>query len=106
MITRLSADISSDIRRAVEGGLSGWHRIGRFRAAMDFPTIEATAAYLGAHQSALVHQFKRLECVISGKLYHRSAPRQPTRPTPRGAAVLRALARPEVRSLAGKAGSS
>jgi hypothetical protein len=41
MITRLSADMPRDIRRAVEGGLKGWHRLLRFQAAMTFPTIEA-----------------------------------------------------------------
>jgi hypothetical protein len=52
MITRLSADVPEDIRRAVDGGLTGWHRLLRFQAAMTFSTIEAAAAHLGAHQSA------------------------------------------------------
>lgn len=92
MITRLSADIPSDIRRAVEGGLKGWHRLRRFQTAMTFPTIEAAAAHLGAHQSALVHQFKRLERDVGGRLYHPSAPHRPMRPTARGTELLRALA--------------
>jgi hypothetical protein len=101
MITRLNAEIPRDIRRAVEGGLKGWHRLRRFQIAMAFPTIEAAAARLGTHQSALVHQFKRLERDIGGKLYHRSTPRQPMRATPRGAALLHALDRSDIRALAG-----
>jgi hypothetical protein len=100
MITRLGADVPRDIRRAVEGGLKGWHRLSRFETAMTFPAIEAADGHLGAHQSALVHQFKRLERDIGGKLYHRSTPRQPMRPTRRGAALLRALSRPGIRALA------
>jgi Bacterial regulatory helix-turn-helix protein, lysR family len=99
MITTLSPDIPRDIRRAVKGGLKGWHRLPRFQIAMSFPTIEAAAACLGAHQSALVHQFKRLERDIGGKLYHRSTPLQPMRPTRRGTALLRALSRPDIHAL-------
>jgi hypothetical protein len=61
MITTLSGDIPIDIRHAVEGGLQGWHRLRRFQTAMTFPTIEAAAINLSAHQSALIHQFRRLE---------------------------------------------
>jgi hypothetical protein len=99
MITGLGADVPRDIRRAVEGGLKGWHRLQRFQTAMTFPTIEAAATCLGAHQSALVHQFKRLERDIGTKLYHRSTPRQPMRPTPRGTALLKALKRPDIQAL-------
>lgn len=49
MITRLSAGIARDIRRAVEGGLKGWHRLRRFQIAMTFRTIEAAATHLGTH---------------------------------------------------------
>ena len=100
MIARLGTDIPCDIRRAVEGGLKGWHRLRRFQAATAFPTIEAAAAHLSAHQSALVHQFRRLERDIGARLYHPSAPRQPMRPTRRGAALLQALCRPDIEALA------
>jgi DNA-binding transcriptional ArsR family regulator len=100
MITRLGPDIPGDIRRAVEGGLKGWHRLRRFQIAMTFPTIEAAASHLGAHQSALVHQFRRLERDIGARLYQPAAPGQPMRPTRRGAALLAALARPGIQGLA------
>jgi hypothetical protein len=35
---------------------------------MTFPSIEAAATYLGAHQSALIHQFQRLERDIGSPL--------------------------------------
>lgn len=100
MITSLSGDIPADIRSAVEAGLQGWHRLRRFQAAMTFPTIEAAATHIGAHQSALIHQFRRLERDIGAPLYHPSTPRQPMRPTPRGAALLAALARPGIHAAA------
>ncbi len=58
--------------------------------------VEAAATGLGAHQSALVHQFRRLERDIGAKLYHPSTARRPMRPTPRGAALLKALSRPDI----------
>ncbi len=100
MITSLSGDIPADIRSAVEAGLQGWHRLRRFQAAMTFPAIEAAATHIGAHQSALIHQFRRLERDIGAQLYHPSTPRQPMRPTPRGAALLAALARPDIHAAA------
>jgi hypothetical protein len=100
MITKLSADIPRDIRRAVEGGLKGWHRLRRFQIAMTFPTIEAAANHLSAHQSALIHQFRRLERDIGAPLYHRSTHRQPMQPTQRGTALLAALARPDIQAAA------
>lgn len=96
MITRLGEDIP----RAAEGSLKGWHRLRRFQIAMTFPTIEAAAAHLGARQSALIHQFRRLERDIGGTLYHRSAPGQPMRPTQRGAALLTVLTRPDIQAAA------
>ena len=99
MIGKLHEDVPRDICRAVEGGLNGWHRLHRFRTAMTFPAIEAAATCLGAHQSSLVHQFKRLERDIGAKLCYRSTPRQPMRPTPRGASLLKALAQPEIATL-------
>ena len=104
MITRLGEDIPGDIRRAVEGSLQGWHRLHHFQAAMTFPIIQAAATHLGAHQSALVHQFRRLERDIGAALYHPSTPRCPMRPTQRGAALLHALAQPEIRDLASAPG--
>jgi hypothetical protein len=100
MLTTLDPDIPADIRRAVEGGLKGWHRLHRFQTAMAFPTIEAAAAHLDAHQSVLVNQFQRLERDIGAKLFHRSTPRRPMRPTGRGTALLDALARTDVRAIA------
>ena len=73
MITRLPAGI----RCAVDGGLKGWHRLQRFQVATTFPSIEAAATYLGAHQSALIHQFRRLERDIGSPLYYRSTPASP-----------------------------
>jgi hypothetical protein len=99
MITKLGKDTPRDVRRAVEGGLQGWHRLRRFQIAMTFPTIEAAADSLGAHQSALVHQFRRLERDIGAKLYYRFTPRQAMRPTRRGNALLRTLARPDICAL-------
>jgi hypothetical protein len=99
MITKLSADIPRDIRRAVEGSLKGWHRLRRFQIAMTFPTIEAAANHLSAHQSALVHQFRRLEHDIGTPLYQASVPGQAMRPTRRGTALLNALARPDIQAL-------
>ena len=99
MITKLGMEVPQDIRRAVEGGLHGWHRLRRFQIAMTFPTIVAAADSIGAHQSALVHQFRRLERDIGAKLYNRSTSRQAMRPARRGAALLQALDRPDVRVL-------
>jgi DNA-binding transcriptional LysR family regulator len=100
MITRHSTDLPRDIRRAVDGGLKGWQRLRRFQVAMTFPTIEAAAAHLGAHQSALIHQFRRLERDVGGKLHHRSTPRQPMRATQRGAILLAALSQPDIHAIA------
>jgi DNA-binding transcriptional ArsR family regulator len=100
MLTKLPASMPRDIRQAVEGGLKGWHRLRRFQAAMTFPTIEAAATLLRTHQSALVHQFRRLEHDIGATLYQPSAPGRPMRPTRRGAALLAALARPGIQALA------
>lgn len=99
MITKLGKDTPGDVRRAVEGGLQGWHRLRRFQIAMTFPTINGAAHSLGTHQSALVHQFRRLERDIGAKLYCRATRRQAMRPTRRGAALLRALGQPDVRAL-------
>ena len=46
MLTRLDTTVPHDIRRAVDGGLHGWHRLQRFRTAMTFPTIEIGRAHV------------------------------------------------------------
>jgi len=99
MVRTLGDHIPKDIRRAVEGSLWGWQRLYRFQQAMTFPTIEAAADHLGAHQSALVRQLQRLERDIGAQLYQRATHTQPLRPTRRGAALLNALARPNMRTL-------
>jgi hypothetical protein len=100
MITTLGEDIPPDIRRAVEGSLHGWQRLHRFREAMACPAIGTAARQIGAHPSALIHQFQRLERDIGATLYHRSSPGHPMRPTARGNALLQALDHPAVRALA------
>lgn len=100
MLTRLPSDVPRDIRRAVEGGLKGWHRLRRFQIAMTYPTIEAAAISLRTHQSALIHQFRRLERDIGAILYQPSSHGRPMRPTRRGTALLAALARPDIHALA------
>ncbi len=100
MLTKLPGNVPRDIRRAVEGGLKGWHRLRRFQIAMTYPTIQAAATHLRTHQSALIHQFRRLERDIGTALYQPSAPCQPMRPTRRGTALLTAIARPDIQALA------
>ena len=100
MITTLGEDIPPDIRRAVEGSLHGWQRLHRFREAMACPAIGTAARQIGAHPSALIHQFQRPERDIGATLYHRSSPGHPMRPTARGTALLQALDQPAVRALA------
>jgi hypothetical protein len=91
MLAPADKSLPADIRRAVEGTLHGWHRLQRFHTAMAFPTIEAAAEHLGAHQAALVRQFQRLEHDIGTRLFDRSTPSTPMRPTRRGKALLRVL---------------
>ncbi|HVA61366.1 MAG TPA: hypothetical protein VNG13_12650 [Mycobacteriales bacterium] len=100
MITTLGEDIPPDIRRAVEGSLHGWQRLHRFREAMAYPAIGTAARQIGAHPSALIHQFQRLERDIGATLYHRFSPGHPMWPTARGNALLQALGHPAVRALA------
>jgi hypothetical protein len=99
MIAKLGKDTPRDVRRAVEGGWQGWHRLRRFQIAMTCPTINEAADSLGVHQSTLVHQFRRLERDIGAELYQRSTRRHAMRPTRRGSALLQALDRPDVRAL-------
>jgi hypothetical protein len=99
MITALGDDIPPDIRRAVEGSLHGWQRLHRFRQAMSCPAIGIAARQIGAHPSALIHQFQRLEQDIGAQLYQRPSPGHPMRPTARGSALIQALDHPAVRAI-------
>ena len=89
-----------DIRRAAQDSPAGWRRLRRFQIAMASPTIAAAAARLRICPSALSHQFRRLERDIGARLYQPATSRRPWRPTSRGAALLTALARPDVQALA------
>jgi DNA-binding transcriptional ArsR family regulator len=89
-----------DIRRAAQDSPAGWLRLRRFQTAMTAPTIAAAAARLRICPSALSRQLRRLERDIGGKLYQPATSRRPWRPTPRGTALLTALARPGTQALA------
>jgi DNA-binding transcriptional ArsR family regulator len=89
-----------DIGRAAQDSPAGWQRLHRFQTAMAFPTIAAAAASLRICPSALSHQLRRLERDIGARLYQPATSRRPWRPTPRGAALLTALARPDIQTLA------
>ena len=89
-----------DIRRAAQDSRAGWLRLRRFQIAMASPTIAAAAARLRICPSALSHQFRRLERDIGARLYQPATSRRPWRPTSSGAALLTALARPDVQALA------
>ena len=89
-----------DIRRAAQDSRAGWQRLRRFQIAMDSPAIAAAAARLRLCPSALSHQFRRLERDTGAKLYQPATTRRPWRPTGRGAALLTALARPDIQALA------
>jgi DNA-binding transcriptional ArsR family regulator len=67
---------------------------------MTYPTIAAAAARLRICPSALSHQLRRLERDIGARLYQPATTRRPWRPTPHGAALLTALARPDIQALA------
>lgn len=99
MIRKLGHEIPQCVRAAVEGGLHGWQRLARFETAMTFPTLTAAAEHLGAHPTALVTQFQRLERDIGAPLYHRATPGQPLRTTPQGRSLLRVLGRPDIHGL-------
>lgn len=53
-----AGQIPADIRRAVQGGRTGWQRLRRFQIAMTHPTIAAAAARLRICPSALSHQLQ------------------------------------------------
>jgi DNA-binding PadR family transcriptional regulator len=99
MVAVLGDHIPQDIRSAVQGGLHGWHRLQRFQAAMPFPSLQAAATHLSAHQNTLVTQFQRLERDIGGQLFHRTAFGRPQHPTQRGLALLHALEQDEIKTL-------
>jgi hypothetical protein len=67
---------------------------------MAYPTINTAATALGLHPTALVTQFQRLERDIGTVLFVRATPVAPMRPTARGAALIAALERPDVKALA------
>ena len=100
MIRKLPPHIPLNIRRAVEGGLHGWHRLARFQLAMDFDRLTTAAEHLGIVPETLSRQFARLETDIGARLYHRSTLHDPMRCTSRGARLLRDLDRPDVQSIA------
>jgi TniQ/Bacterial regulatory helix-turn-helix protein, lysR family len=99
MIQQLDDSVAVDIRHAVEGTLHGWLRLHRFQVAMTFPSIGAAAKRLDSTQSALTTQFHRLERDIGAQLYVRAGQKRPMRATPRGQALLEALAHPQVQKL-------
>jgi DNA-binding transcriptional ArsR family regulator len=94
------SEADGDIGRAAQDSPAGWLRLRRFQAAMTFPTIAAAAARLRICPSALSHQLRRLERDIGARLYQPATSRRPWQPTPRGAALLTALARPDIQALA------
>ncbi len=98
MLDALDADTPRDIRAAVEGRLRGWLRLHRFHIAMRSPSIKTAATYLGAPQTALTHQFHRLEDDIGTPLFERSSPAR-QRPTPRGGALLEVLDGEQIQQL-------
>jgi hypothetical protein len=91
MTARLPRSVPRDLRAAVEGTIGGWERLHRFRAAMAFPTFKAAAISMGADQSGLIHQFRRLEHDVGASLYVRAHAGRPMHPTRRGAALIKAL---------------
>ena len=93
---RASATSAAQPKTAGPAGV----RLRRFQIAMASPTIAAAAARLRICPSALSHQFRRLERDIGAKLYQPATSRRPWRPTGRGAALLTALARPDIQALA------
>jgi DNA-binding transcriptional ArsR family regulator len=94
------SEADGDISRAAQDSPAGWLRLRRFQAAMTSPTIAAAAARLRICPSALSHQLRRLERDIGARLYQPATSRRPWQPTPRGAALLTALARPGIQALA------
>jgi hypothetical protein len=74
MILKLGSHIPRDIRKAVEAGLHGWHRLARFQTAMAFPSLVEAGRHIGADPTALTEQFQRLERDIGTQLYHRATP--------------------------------
>ncbi|MEU4491621.1 TniQ family protein [Streptomyces purpurascens] len=96
---RLDESVPRDIRAAVEGTLHGWLRLRRFQIHMSFPTLQATAEYLGFLPGRLATQFGRLEEAVGEELFHRSVRHAPQRPTSRGRSLLQDLNDPDVQQL-------
>jgi DNA-binding transcriptional LysR family regulator len=69
-------------------------RLHRFATAMTYPTLTEAADAIGVNISTLIEQLNRLEHDVGEPLFHRATPDGHTqRPTRRGAALLRTLAR-------------
>jgi DNA-binding transcriptional LysR family regulator len=82
------------LRAATQQGSSGWARLHRFASAMAYPTLSEAADAIGVDISTLIGQFNRLEHDGGEPLFHRATTDgRAQRPTRRGAALLRALAR-------------
>jgi len=90
---RLPDNTPRDLRRAVQGQRGGWTRLERFATTMTYPTLTEASTAIGIHQPALIKQLHRLETDIGAPLYHRATISEPQRPTRRGAALLRTLAK-------------
>lgn len=105
LLTRLPDWAPADLRRAVEGNLHAWARLERFAEAMTYPSLTQAGIGMAISVRTLVTQFHRLERDIGAPLYHRTPPGRPAgtgaqqRPTARGAALIHALAQPEIKAL-------
>jgi hypothetical protein len=75
---------------------------------MAYPTLTEASAALGINIATLIEQLQRLEHDLGTPLFHRATPASETqRPTPRGAQLLHALQRPDIRAiLNAKAGTA
>ncbi len=81
-------DLPAAIRAAVEATHGGWERLRRFQIAMQFPSIQSAAAYIGVNTTTLLNQFQRLERDLGGPLYQPYVTPNPQQPTPLGQALL------------------
>jgi hypothetical protein len=93
-------DCPRDLRRAVQNRCTGWIQLERFATAMTHPTLTKAADTIGINRTTLIEQLHHLETSVGAPLFHRAtADGQPHRPTPRGTALLAALARPDIQTL-------
>jgi DNA-binding transcriptional LysR family regulator len=67
---------------------------------MAHPTLAEAAPAVGVDVSTVIGQLQRLEADVGAPLFHRATSARQTRPTRRGAALLRALDRPDIQALA------